>query len=77
MARTNAANPAAELASPAAVGKLFEETICRGKVDSFAKDGSFSSTSALRARRERRQAWERGVWSDCGALFRRRVSLLG
>lgn len=77
MARTKAANPAAELASPAAVGKLFDETICKENVDSSGRDGSPSSSSARRARRERRQACDLGVWSDCGALFRRSVSLLG
>jgi hypothetical protein len=44
MARTRAAKPAAEEANPAAVGKLFSETIFRGKVESLGASGFSFST---------------------------------
>lgn len=56
MARTRAANPAAEDARPAAVGKLFAEQRRRGYVESGAKVESDFSREARRARREERQA---------------------
>jgi len=46
MARTRAAKPAAEDARPAAVGKLLEDTIRNGRVESFGKEESFSSSCA-------------------------------
>ena len=46
MARTRAAKPAAEEASPAAVGKLLHETMRRGKADSLGSDGSEDSSVA-------------------------------
>lgn len=64
MARTRAAKPAAEDARPAAVGKLLALTIRRGKVESFGKEGSVSSISERRVRRDCRQARERGVERD-------------
>jgi len=67
MARTRAANPAALLARPAAVGKLFRLTILRGKVLSRGREVSFSSRDLRRARSSRRQACERAPemsWSE-------------
>ena len=64
MARTRAAKPAAEDARPAAVGKLFALAMRRGKVESFGKEGSASSSSERRALRDFRQARERGVERD-------------
>ena len=75
MARMRAANPAAELARPAAVGKLLLLTRRRWRGESAGRDGSEASRSARRARRERRQASERGVSSDWGVLFRRSESV--
>ena len=74
MARTSAAKPAAEDASPAAVGKLLALTNLRGRVDSLGREGSASSSSERRARRDFRQASERGVERDWGALFKSKVS---
>ena len=45
MARTSAQNPAADEASPAAVGKLLTVTIFRGKVESLGSEGSLDSRS--------------------------------
>jgi len=56
IARTRAANPAAELASPAAVGKLFSETIRRGRVESFGSDEFDDSRAARRERSSRKHA---------------------
>ena len=64
MARTRAAKPAAEDASPAAVGKLLALTSLREWVDSFGKEGLASSNSERRARKDLRQASERGVERD-------------
>ena len=74
MARTKAANPAAELARPAAVGKLFDEAIRSGKVESLGKEGSEVSRSERRDRREERQAWERALVSGSASPLRRRES---
>ncbi len=74
MARTRAAKPAAELARPAAVGKLFVETMRRGRGESLGMEGLAFSRSERRARREVRQAVERGVSRLWGAELRRRVS---
>ena len=74
MARTRAANPAAEDARPAAVGKLFALAMRRGRVERVGREGSASSSSERRARRDVRQARERGVERDWGALFRSKVS---
>lgn len=46
MARTNAANPAAEEASPAAVGKLLLDTRRSGSLESLGSDSSLDSSSA-------------------------------
>ena len=46
MATTNAANPAAEDANPAAVGKLFSDTMCNFHLESWGKLGSVPSISA-------------------------------
>ena len=74
MARTRAAKPAAELARPAAVGKLFAETMRKVREERMGREVFEASRAARRVRRERRQARERGVSSDWGLLFRRRVS---
>ena len=74
MARIRAAKPAAEDARPAAVGKLFEETMRSGNVDNLGRAESACSISARRARREKRQACARAPSSDSGFPFRVRVS---
>lgn len=74
-ARTRAAKPAAELARPAAVGKLFSETIRRGKAESFGKDGLADSRVCRSARRSERQASVRfDAWMFWGFEFRVSVS---
>ena len=74
IARTRAAKPAAEEASPAAVGKLLTETRRKGKVDRGGRLGSTSSSAARRARREWIQALGRAEEISCGAEFRSKVS---
>ncbi len=74
MARTNAAKPAAEDASPAAVGKLFTLARRRGYVDSFGSDESALSNSARSERSDCRQAVERGVVRSWGLPSSRRMS---
>lgn len=46
MARTRAAKPAADDASPAAVGKLFADTSLSGIVESLGKEELAASSSA-------------------------------
>lgn len=77
MARTRAAKPAAEEASPAAVGKLFSETIRRGRVESLGSEESASSSAARRARSSRKQACGRAPVTSCGSELIRRVSEVG
>lgn len=77
MARTRAANPAAEDARPAAVGKLFSETMRRGKVESLGSDGFSASSAALKERNSRKQACVRVPETSCGLEFRSRVSSFG
>jgi hypothetical protein len=74
MARTRAAKPAAEDARPAAVGKLFSETIRKGSVESLGSDWLDDSSSDRNDRRALRHACVRGVWRVCGAPLRRRES---
>lgn len=74
MARTRAANPAAEEARPAAVGKLFSETTWSLKVLSFGRVGSEASSSARRDRSSRKHAVWRGPEMSCGSPFRWSVS---
>jgi hypothetical protein len=76
MARTRAAKPAAEEARPAAVGKLFSETMCRAHFDNGGRDGLADSSCVRRARRLVRQATRRAFESiGWGAPFsQRRVS---
>lgn len=76
MARTRAAKPAAEDARPAAVGKLFSETMCRAHFEHGGRDGLAASSSPRRARRLVRQATRRAFESiGCGVPFsQRRVS---
>lgn len=76
MARTRAAKPAAEDARPAAVGKLFSETIRRGSVDNFGREELEASREERRARNSRKQAWVRAPVTSCGEEFRSRVSSL-
>jgi hypothetical protein len=59
IALTSAANPAAEEARPAAVGKLFSETIRRGREESLGRAGLDSSRAERRERSSRKQAWVR------------------
>lgn len=69
MARTNAAKPAAELARPAAVGKLFLDTIFRGRDASFGREGSEASREERRARSSRKHACVRAPeTSSCSPL---------
>lgn len=56
MAWTKAANPAAEEARPAAVGKLFSETSFSGMADSLGRDPLEASRAARRVRSSRKQA---------------------
>lgn len=70
MARTKAAKPAAEDARPAAVGKLFSETMRRGKVESFGSEGLAASRAARRARSSRKQAWVRAPETSEGSPLR-------
>jgi len=74
IARTRAANPAAELARPAAVGKLFSETIFRGRVESLGSDGFVDSSFARRDRSSRKQACVRAPETSWGEELRRRES---
>ena len=59
IALTNAAKPAAELARPAAVGKLFSLTIFRCIELSLATCGAPASSFCRCCRSSRRQAWVR------------------
>ena len=74
MALTRAANPAAELANPAAVGKLFSETIRKAKVDSFGREESDDSIALRRERSSRKQAWVRAPETSWGFELICRVS---
>lgn len=74
MARTSAAKPAAELARPAAVGKLFSDTIFKGRLDSFGREEFADSSSDLRARSSRKQACVRAPVTSWGEPFRRSES---
>lgn len=74
MAWTRAAKPAADEARPAAVGKLFSETIFRGKVDSLGSEASAASRAARRARSSRKQAWVRAPEISEGSPLSRRLS---
>lgn len=64
IALTRAANPAALEAKPAAVGKLFSDTIFSGYVDSFGRLGFAFSSASRCDRRAARHAWVLGVSSD-------------
>lgn len=77
MARTRAAKPAAEEARPAAVGKLFSETIRRGRVESLGRDRSEDSRAERRERNSRKQAWGRAPVTSCGEELMRRESAEG
>jgi hypothetical protein len=74
MARTRAAKPAAEEARPAAVGKLFSDTMRRGKLASFGSEGLELSREERRARSSRKQACVRAPETSCGEELRRSVS---
>jgi hypothetical protein len=77
MLRTRAAKPAAEEARPAAVGKLFSETMRRGSWESLGREGLADSRRARWARSALRHACVRAVWMDWGAELRRRESSVG
>lgn len=77
IARTRAAKPAAEEARPAAVGKLFSETILRGRVESFGREESEASRAARRERSSRKQAWVRAPVTSWGDELRSRESEVG
>lgn len=74
MARTRAAKPAALEARPAAVGKLFLETIRRGREDNLGREGLEASREERRARSSRKQACVRAPDTLSEMVFRRRVS---
>jgi hypothetical protein len=74
MARTSAANPAAEDASPAAVGKLFSETIFKGKVESFGNESLAASRAARLARSSRKHACVRAPEISETSPLRMRLS---
>lgn len=74
IARTKAAKPAADDASPAAVGKLFTLARRRGYVDSLGSELSACSSSERRDRNDLRQAVERGVVRSWGLPLRMSVS---
>ena len=74
MARTRAAKPAAEDARPAAVGKLFSDTMRRGREARFGREGSEASRAARRVRSSRKQACVRAPETSCGEELRRSVS---
>lgn len=74
MARTRAAKPAADDARPAAVGKLFSDTMRRGKLASFGREESAASRAERNARSSRKQACVRAPETSCGEELRRRES---
>ncbi len=73
MARTRAAKPAAELARPAAVGKLFSETMRRGREDKTGREED-DSREERRERSSRKQAWVRAPETSWGCPFSSKVS---
>lgn len=75
IALTSAANPAAEEARPAAVGKLFSETIFRFRVESFGREGEEDSREARKERSSRKQACVRAPETSWGEALRRSVSV--
>lgn len=75
MARTRAAKPAAEEASPAAVGKLFSETMSRGKVLSLGRVELALSRAARRLRSSRKHACCLAPETSWDSPFRIRVSV--
>lgn len=77
MARTRAAKPAADDARPAAVGKLFSETMRRGSAASLGREGLAASRTERRARSSRKHACVREPETSCGEELRRSVSSLG
>ena len=76
IALTSAAKPAAELAKPAAVGKLFSETIRREREASFGREESADSRAVRRARNSRKQACVRAPETSWGEPLICRVSSL-
>jgi hypothetical protein len=59
------------------VGKLFSETIFKGRVESFGSEGSEASRVERRERSSRKQAWVRAPVTSWGEEFRRRESEVG
>lgn len=74
IARTSAAKPAADDARPAAVGKLFSETMRRGRVESFGREGLDASRAERSERSSRKHACVRAPETSWGEELRRRVS---
>jgi hypothetical protein len=74
IAATSAANPAAELARPAAVGKLFSEKMCRFSEEIFGSEESEVSKAARRALSSRKQACVRAPDTSWDEPFRRSES---
>jgi hypothetical protein len=73
-ALTKAAKPAAELANPAAVGKLFSETMRSGKEDKLGREESADSRALRKERNSRKHAWVRAPDTSCGFELIWRVS---
>ena len=72
MARTRAANPAAEEASPAAVGKLFSDTTCTLYSLSFGSEGLASSRAFRSCLSSRKQAVCRAPETSWASPLRKR-----
>lgn len=70
IARTSAAKPAADDARPAAVGKLFSDTILRCMVLNLATEGAPSSMRLRCCRNSRRHAWVRFPEMSCSSPLR-------
>lgn len=56
------------------MGKLFSETMRRGRLDSFGREENDDSREERRERSSRKQAWVRAPETSWGEPFRRRVS---
>lgn len=59
------------------MGKLFSDTMRRGREESFGREESEDSSSERRARRALKQAWVRAPLVSWDWELRRRVSLAG
>lgn len=56
------------------MGKLFSETIRRGRAESLGREGLDASRAERRERSSRKHAWVRAPKTSWGDEFRRRVS---